>query len=183
MKKILLVFTIFMLLVSTDGLDAKKKKKAPGIALEDINGKFTMLSQLLKKSNVFLSFWSYDCVPCRKEMPELNKMAKEGLFKEKNVKLVFVYVEASTAKTKKGGEKRPPKEKALEILNKFDVKEMCLMDIYGVAFNNYRKACKIKKTTLPLNFLIDKNGKIVYKAIGYKKGNLKKFEKAIKKRL
>ncbi len=182
MKKILLILTIFALLIPINDIDARSKK-APGIALEDTNGKFTMLSSLVGKSNIVISFWSYDCVPCRKEMPELQKLSKEAFFKGKNVKLVYIYVEATTAKSKKGSESMPPKEKALEVLDNLDIKETCLLDIYGVAFNNYRKASRIKKTTLPLLYLINKKGRIVFQALGYSEKNINNLKKAIKKKL
>jgi thiol-disulfide isomerase/thioredoxin len=158
-------------------------KKAPGIALEDIKGNFTMLSSLLNTNNIVISFWSYDCVPCRKEMPEIQKMADSEIFKQKKVKVVFVYVEATTEKTKEGTAERPAKEKALEVLQQLNIKETCLMDIFGMAFENYRKTYNIGKATLPLLFLVNKEKNIIFSAIGYNDNNLKNLEKAVKNNL
>jgi thiol-disulfide isomerase/thioredoxin len=157
--------------------------KAPGIALEDINGNFTMLSTLLSGNNVVLSFWSYDCAPCRKEMPELQQMADSSLFKEKKLKVIFVYVEALTEKSDAESSSRLSKEKAGEVLQKLNIKETCLMDIYGVAFNNYRQANNIAKPTMPLLFLVNKKKDIVFSAIGYDDNSLKHLEKAVKREL
>jgi thiol-disulfide isomerase/thioredoxin len=181
MKKIFLL--IFTLLFSTFLITSNAKQpsaKAPGIALEDINGNFTMLSSLLNSSNVVISFWSYDCLPCRKEMPELQKMADSQLFKNKKVKVILVYVEATTEKTKEDITDKQPRQKALEVLNKLNIKETCLLDIYGMAFNNYRKANNIKKAAMPLLFLVNKEKNIIFSAIGYNENNLKELEKAVK---
>ncbi len=183
MKKLFFILTICTILLPAENIDAKKYKKAPGIALEDTKGKFTMLSSLIKQSNIVVSFWSYDCVPCRKEMPELQELANKKYFKKKNVKLIYIYVEATTAKSKKESASRPPKEKALEVLSELNVKETCLLDIYGIAFNNYRKVSGIKKTTLPLLYLINKKGEIVFSALGFSDNNINKLKKAIKKRI
>ena len=182
MKKFLLSATILILFFSIGNIEAGGHK-APGIALEDIDGQFTMLSSLLAKSNVIISFWSYDCVPCRKEMPELNQLSQSDLFKQKKVKVVFVYVEATTEKSTKDSESKAPKDKAIEVLNQLKVKEMCLLDIYGVAFNNYRKATNVDKATMPLLYLLNQKQEILFKAVGYNEENLKKLEKAIENKL
>jgi thiol-disulfide isomerase/thioredoxin len=184
LKKVSLFLLILSVFISSAYAksDAKASNgKAPGIALEDINGQITMLGQLLSKNNIIISFWSYDCVPCRKEMPELQKMGSSQLFKDKNVKIVYIYVEATTEKTKEESKDKAPKDKALEVLKTLGIKEMCLLDIYGVTYNNYRKACGIDKASMPIQFLISKDKEIVYKAVGYDEKNLVDLEKAIKK--
>lgn len=187
MKKIISVLTIILIFCITaidEKINAKTpEKKAPGIALEDINGKFTMLSSLLSASNLIISFWSYDCLPCRKEMPELQQMAGSKLLKQKNVKIVFVYVEATIEGAKEAISDRPSKEKALEVLQLLNINETCLIDIYGMAFNNYRKANNINKAAMPLLFLVNKNKDILFSAIGYNENNLKDLGKAIKDKL
>jgi thiol-disulfide isomerase/thioredoxin len=186
MKRSLAAFAAVLLFFVITGHNMSagaQTKKAPGIALEDIKGNFTMLSSLLAANNVVISFWSYDCVPCRKEMPELQKMADSEIFKQKKVKVVFVYVEATTEKTKEGTSERPSKEKALEVIQQLNIKETCLMDIFGMAFENYRKAYNINKATLPLLFLVNKDKNIVYSAIGYNDNNLKNLKKAVKNNL
>ncbi len=177
------VFLLYVTLVGYKAGAEAQVKKAPGIALEDIKGNFTMLSSLLSANNVVISFWSYDCVPCRKEMPELQKMADSEIFRKKKIKVVFVYVEATTEKTKEGTADRPAKEKALEVIQLLNIKETCLMDIFGMAFENYRKAYNIGKATLPLLFLINKEKNIIFSAIGYNETNLKNLEKAVKNNL
>ncbi len=184
MKKFFLYIIIAVTLILMPGnaaVDAKEgNKKAPGIALEDTTGKFTLLSSLLSRNNVVISFWSYDCAPCRREMPELQQMANTDLFKEKNLKLIFVYVEATTEKSSGEKSDKPPKEKAIEVLQKLNIKETCLLDIYGVVFNNYREANNISKASMPLLFLVNKKKDIAFSAIGYNENNLKNLEKAIK---
>ncbi len=184
MRKKFLLFSVMVslcLLIPCAYAKEKEPLKAPGIALEDSKGQFTMLSSILSQSNVVISFWSYDCVPCRKEMPELQKLGGSELFKSKNVKIVYVYVEATTEKSQDSG--KPPKEKALEVLQNLQIKEMCLMDVYGVAFNKYREVSNIKAATMPLMYVVNKNKEIIFTAVGYNEQNLKNLETAIKKNL
>jgi len=160
-------------------LHADQSLKSPGIALEDTDGNFTTLSSILAESNAVISFWSYDCVPCRKEMPELQKLAEKDLLKNKNVKIIFVYVEAATEKTDKKTSDRTSIDKAKEVLGALGIKEKCLMDIYGVAYKNYSGAVKLKQSAMPLLFLVKKNREIVFSAVGYSEVSLKKLEDAI----
>lgn len=183
MKKLLVVMLVLCVFIPFQDSITAKDKDAPGIALEDTNGQFTMLSSLVANNNLVLSFWSYDCVPCRKEMPELAKLAQEGFFKENKVKLVFVYVEATTEKSKKESMDMNPKDKALEVLNSLNITETCLLDVYGVAFKNYMAASGLKNSTLPLNYLINKNKQIVFSALGYSEKNIENLKKAIKTKL
>lgn len=50
--------------------------KAPDFVLTDASGKEYQLSGY-KGKGVFLNFWGTWCEPCKKEMPHMEKMAKE----------------------------------------------------------------------------------------------------------
>jgi thiol-disulfide isomerase/thioredoxin len=69
-------------------------KPAKPFTVKDINGKKYSLKELTGKITV-LNFWFTECMPCIKEMPELNNLVKK--YKDKNV--VFLAI-ASSEKAK-----------------------------------------------------------------------------------
>jgi peroxiredoxin len=54
----------------------QKGDEAPNFVLTDSSGKQHQLSDY-KGKGVFLNFWGTWCEPCKKEMPHMEKMAKE----------------------------------------------------------------------------------------------------------
>jgi len=60
---------------------------APDFSAETIDGKKINL-KAFKGKVVVLNFWFIECVPCRAEMPELNKIVNK--FKDKDVKFISI---------------------------------------------------------------------------------------------
>lgn len=54
----------------------EKKILAPDFTLEDLSGKRLSLKNL-KGKVVFLNFWATWCIPCREEMPTMEKLYRE----------------------------------------------------------------------------------------------------------
>lgn len=52
------------------------KRLAPDFELTDINGEKVKLSQFRGKP-VFLSFWAYNCPPCRKQASNVSRLAEK----------------------------------------------------------------------------------------------------------
>lgn len=59
----------------------------PDVIIEDVNGKQSKLSDL-KGDNLYIDLWASWCVPCCKEVPDLQKMEKR--VKNKNLKFVSI---------------------------------------------------------------------------------------------
>lgn len=86
------------------------------LLLEDIQGKTTNLSLLLKKHKgkvIYVDFWSSWCVPCREEMVPSAKLRE--LYKGKDV--AFVYL--AYKDTKSSWKKAAKQEGLAEIENNF----------------------------------------------------------------
>ena len=49
----------------------------PNFRLQDLDGNWFTLSEHLGNDVVYLTFWATWCVPCRREMPHLEKLQKE----------------------------------------------------------------------------------------------------------
>lgn len=140
---------IFTLMVSAhvwaEGLmePINGKPRAASFSLEDTNGNQVNLKDY-KGKFVLLNFWATWCAPCRKEMPAMSNLHDE--FKGESLEVVGVHVGPSLAGVKKFLEAVPVNFTIL-----ID-KDMSLAN-WGVQ-------------GLPTTFLINPDGKLVYKAIG-----------------
>jgi peroxiredoxin len=65
-------------------------KKAPDFTLSGLDGKAVSLGAF-KGRVVFLDFWASWCPPCKKEMPEINKLAEK--FHDADMAVVAVSVD------------------------------------------------------------------------------------------
>ncbi len=119
------------------------KPKAAGFNLEDTKGDKVSLEDYRGKF-VLLNFWATWCAPCREEMPAMSNLHDE--FNGESLEVIGVHVGPSLAGVKKFLEAVPV---TFTIL--ID-KDMSLAN-WGVQ-------------GLPTTFLINPEGKLVYKAVG-----------------
>jgi peroxiredoxin len=70
--------------------------QAPGFTLENMNGEQVSLSDY-QGQKVFLNFWASWCPPCRKEMPDMQKLHEEYGSEEVVILAVNVGENKSTA--------------------------------------------------------------------------------------
>jgi len=68
-----IVLSILMLLL----ISWLTAETMPDFKLPDMNNKEIKLEDLLNKGPVLIDFWATYCVPCKKAMPELNKLAEK----------------------------------------------------------------------------------------------------------
>jgi len=47
--------------------------RAPDFALHDLNARTVRLSEISRKKAILLNFWATWCVPCREEMPTMER--------------------------------------------------------------------------------------------------------------
>ncbi len=143
----------------------KGSPKAGGFNLEGVDGRKISLDNY-KGKFVLLNFWATWCAPCRKEMPAMSNLHNE--FGGEGLEVVGVHVGPSLAGVKKFLEAVPV---SFTIL--LD-KDMSLAN-WGVQ-------------GLPTTFLINPEGKLIYKAIGerewdspamvkFLKGQVTKYER------
>jgi len=117
-------------------------KTAAPFELTDINGKKYAL-QDLKGKVVVLNFWFTACVPCQREMPELNKLTEK--YKGKNV--VFLAI----------GNDNPEQIKEFLKTNTFN---------YTLLSSGIKTARDYNVAFYPTSMVIDKSGVIKYSKIG-----------------
>lgn len=131
--------------------------KAGGFNLEGINGQEVSLVDY-KGKFVLLNFWATWCAPCRKEMPAMSNLHNE--FGGEGLEVVGVHVGPSLAGVKKFLEAVPV---SFTILMD---KDMSLAS-WGVQ-------------GLPTTFLVNPEGKLVYKAVGEREWDSPEMVKFLK---
>lgn len=127
------------------------QKILPQISLKNMNGKLIDISKIETNNVTVFNFWATWCVPCIKELEEINEIYSEWK-DETNVKIIAVSVDdartVSRVKAMVNG-----KEWSYEIL--FDTNQ------------EFKRALNV--TTIPY-LIIVKNNKIVYTHSGYTPG-------------
>ncbi len=117
---------------------------APEIKISDIDGKPYNLSN--NKSHwIFVHFWASWCVPCRKEMPAIQKMWRN--LKKQGLKIALI----NTAEDE---------DTIFNFLGIYAPDIRALMDADGTATEKW------KPRGLPATYLVDPAGSIQYQALG-----------------
>jgi len=123
-----------------------KQTIAPDFTLKDLNGRLVRLRDLRGKV-VFLTFWAGWCPSCRLEMPGIEKL--HGEFGTQGMVLLAINY-------------REEPQEVLAFFNKHGLTFTTLLDPDGKIFDLYGG------WSLPTTYIINKDGEIVGKAIGYR---------------
>lgn len=121
---------------------------APAFSLQNLEGKTVSLADL-KGKTVILDFWATWCGPCVSSFPGMQKAQEK--FKDKP-NVVFLFVNT----LEKDGAK-----KAADFMKKKNYPFQVLVDSDDSVVANY------KVSGIPTKFLIDKNGNIRFKVVGF----------------
>ena len=158
------VTMVFVLLIyiTCFAQDNSKTISAVDFTIRDINGKKVQLKNLLADGPVLLDFWALWCVPCLKEMPELNKIATK--YKESGLTIVAVNQDSPSDQSKV---KPFVKQKRFNFVVILD-EDKDLWDQFNV-------------NALPTSILIDQTGHVVYTHVGYKPGDQAEIIAALEK--
>jgi len=144
---IIMIMAIISLSCTKDKKQAIQGGSAPDFSLSDLSGKEYRLSDLRGKV-VLLEFWATWCPPCRESIPAMNELYKK--YNEKGLLLLGISVD-------KG---QNIAEDLLSFVREYSISYPVLLDtkninnIYGIY-------------SIPTTVLIDKEGKIVLKNIGF----------------
>ena len=123
---------------------------APKFTLSDLEGKSVSLDDF-KGKTVILDFWATWCGPCKRSFPAM-KMAVEK-FKD-NPNVIFLFVNTWERVNDK-------KKNAADFVKKNNYPFEVLLDKENKVVANYNV------TGIPTKFIIDKNGNIRFKSVGF----------------
>lgn len=142
---------------------AIKGEEAPDFTLNDTNGSNVHLSDLRGKV-VLIEFWATWCPPCRESIPAMNEIYKR--YNEKGLVILGISVD-------KG-------QNVVEDLRAF-VREYSIL--YPVLIDSKNVNNLYGVYSIPTTFLIDKEGKVVLKNIGFSPELEDKLSKEIERLL
>lgn len=123
---------------------SEKRTAAPDFTLEDLSGRRVSLEQFRGRV-VFLNFWATWCVPCREEMPAMEKLYRE--LRDDGLDVVAVNFKESNQQVRK-------------FFDELGLTFTALLDRDGTVSQEYGV------WSLPLSYFIDRKGEFVGKAIG-----------------
>jgi thiol-disulfide isomerase/thioredoxin len=136
---------------------SSKLVKAPGFSLPGQN-KIIDLSKY-KGKVVYLDFWASWCGPCKRSFPWMNKLQEQ--YGVDGLEIVAVSLDAS-------------REDAEEFLARIPAS-------FSVAFDEKGKSAESYKVkAMPSSFLIDRQGRLVHKSLGFRAEEKKIIERKIK---
>lgn len=121
---------------------------APDFDLPGLDGQTVRLSDFRGKKAVFLNFWATWCPPCRLEMPTMEKAYQE--YKSRGLEILAVSIDAG------------PKSVVKNFLQEFKLSFPALLDPKMEVLSLYRIS------GIPASFLIDKQGIIRHRELGYR---------------
>jgi thiol-disulfide isomerase/thioredoxin len=147
---------LFLCSVTSPALAVKPGDRAPEIDLPSLSGKRVKLSSL-RGSVVVVDFWASWCVPCRKELPALDALAKRYADDRQPVVFLAVGIDKERANAEK--QIAASKVTRLEVLLDPDGKTAAAYDI----------------PTMPSSFIIDAKGLVKHMHAGYQSGDEKKL--------
>ena len=148
-----------MVALAAPAFGAEAGDRAIDFTLKDMKGQSVKLSSLRGKV-VVLDFWASWCVPCKKELPALDGLAKRYAAEKKDVVIVAVNIDKDRAKAQK-------------FLANAKVSLRCALDPDGGVASRY------DLPTMPTSFVIDKKGIIRHVHAGYSPGDENRLAKEI----
>jgi cytochrome c biogenesis protein CcmG, thiol:disulfide interchange protein DsbE len=175
MKKIIAASLLVALawiapLSNTQAQDKEKKgmekvlgeNTLPNITLNDVNGKQVNVADLGKTGKItVIDFWATWCVPCKKELNNINDVYDEWK-KKYNVAVVAVSIDDSRSITK---------------VKPYADGQRWTYDILLDVNQDLKRQLNIQ--SVPFTIIIDQNGKIVYTHSGYTEGDETILEETI----
>lgn len=152
MKSILLTMITVCSLLSFSTSAVEKGALSPDVMLSALAGDKTVNLSAQKGKLIYVDFWASWCVPCKKSFPFMNELHQR--FGEQGLEIMAINMDENIADAEKFLEK------------------------YPAEFSLFKGTSEIAKTFnvpgLPVAYLIDENGIVIDKHIGFNDRKAKK---------
>jgi thiol-disulfide isomerase/thioredoxin len=132
------------------------------LPLRNLKNKEVQLSDFNPKKEkiTVINFWFIACKPCNMEMPELNKLVEK--YKGKDVEFLAIALD------------EPSQLKSFLKKTDFDYQVLSISD---------KDVAPLNITGYPTHLILNREGQIVFKSMGYSPGSIEALEKAIEAEL
>ena len=121
---------------------------APDFTLPSLDGQTVRLSDFRGKKAIFLNFWATWCIPCRQEMPTMDKAYQE--YKSRDLEVLAISLDAGSKSVVKN------------FMSELKLSYPALLDPEMEVLRLYRQF------SIPATFLIDKQGIVRHREVGYR---------------
>jgi peroxiredoxin len=145
MKKLMVALSVCVLAAGVAFAGVQKGQRAPEFTLPSLKGSNVALSQLRGKV-VLVDFWAQWCEPCKKELPQLDRLSKE--YASKGVVVLAVNIDKQ-------------RDNAERMVKQLGLTLDVLLDPAGSVAGTY------DLPKMPTSFAIDKKGIIRYVNEGF----------------
>lgn len=159
MKKFLLAMVCFAFITTQAASEV-----LPSVTIENLNGEKVDISSFGKNGKItIISFWATWCKPCQKELNNISEVYEDWQ-EDYNVELVAVSIDDA---------RNAAKVKSFTAGSGWDY--TVLLD------KNQDLKRALNFATVPFTLIIDQNGNIVDKHVGYQDGDEEEVEAKLKK--
>jgi len=163
-KIILLLFTLSFLFAEQleNQIEVAKNdvEVLPDASLKDLDNKKVNIYKYLDSKPALISFWFLACAPCKKEMKYLDEYNKK--YQESGFKVISINTDNS---------------RALNSVEPFVNSKKYSFKVLSDPRSQYMR--KLKGASCPYTVLVDHNGNIFSRHVGYNPGDEKKLEEEI----
>jgi len=126
--------------------------RVPPIAARDLDGAAFSLDDALEQGPVVISFWATWCKPCRKELPEVQKIL--AAYKEKGFSVVAISADGPADEAKVRPYVRSQK-----------------FEFTVIPDPDGELQRRFQVEALPTTLLVTAEGMIVHRSVGYRRGD------------
>lgn len=149
---------IFFILLSVFSILSSQEHQ--NLIVQTIDGSESSLVDLISKGPVLVNFWALWCEPCKIEMKQLQFIYDR--YKDRGFSILAI-----------NQDNQKSVSKVPSFISSQEYSFFVATDLEGEI------AQQFNVQSIPLSLLFNKNGTIVYKALGYKPGDEKKIEEAL----
>jgi cytochrome c biogenesis protein CcmG/thiol:disulfide interchange protein DsbE len=153
------IIVLFLVLCATNIKTIYAQQGASDFTLSDLSGNMVSLKDF-RGEIVFVDFWATWCLPCRKSLPELSSLDKK--YRDKGLVILGLSID-------------DPDSYDNQYVSNFISK-------YNIEYRILRADQKVigqylgtEDVNVPTLFIVDKEGKILEKHVGFESGVLEKI--------